>query len=209
MKSFLLLFLFSLLVTKEAQSSETCLCPATKINRRLKTNKKVIFHQEPPIKGEDYVRPKGSLRNEDQNPTIDLLNPCQSEQIHLSLGEDLSSIVIDWASFLFTTPATVYYSYDENSSLEEGAEGVETVHGTYRSYSELLYTVTYLTDPKMGAPTTSPQVWIDKVSLYFISSFPSSFVVGSLLAVFILAYTALQLLLFPIVVFLYLCHDLK
>jgi hypothetical protein len=144
--------LITLLVTVFADKDK-CICD--NINRKLKNvnRKEVIFSSNPLIKGEDYIRPKGiPIQNKEEERIVDLTNPCQSEQIHLSLGDDLGTMVVSYASSAFETPSKVYYSFSESSSLEEGDDNVITVAGVFRAYSELLYTVNYLTSPKMGAP---------------------------------------------------------
>lgn len=131
---------------------DKCVCD-NKLNRKLKGRKEIKFSSNPLIKGEDYVRPKGTpIQNKEDARIIDLTNPCQSEQIHLSLGDDLSTMVVSYASSVFGTSAKVYYSFSESSSLEEGDDNVITVSGIFRVYSELLYTVGYLTAPPMGTP---------------------------------------------------------
>jgi len=95
----------------------------------------------------------------DPAPTMDPL--CDSEQIHINLGNTDSSVMVSYASFLETTPSIVYYSTDKTAVLNQ-IEGVGQTTGSVMSYSELIFIDDYLYEPVMGDPTVNSSVVVTK-----------------------------------------------
>lgn len=166
----LLIFAFLILESK----ADSCICD-TDSNRRVSArklyHKKSVSFSTASISGEAYKRPRGASHyfgesNENLGKDDGL---CQSEQIHISLGDSLDSITVSYTSPLINSSSIVSYSksesdlmsymYDSNSK----SDTVMDATGSFRAYTELMYMVHFLTDPKMGAPTATVDEVLDRL----------------------------------------------
>ena len=86
---------------------------------------------------------------------------CDSEQIHINLGNGDSSVLVSYSSFLATTQSAVFYSTDKFAVLNN-VDGVGQATGSVMSYSELISVNTYLYKPAMGDPTVDSSVIVTK-----------------------------------------------
>jgi hypothetical protein len=116
------------------------------------------------VKGEGYVRPAAvstryskkhyELFTEESDPT------CNSDQIHISLGDTLGSMVVSYASYNLSTDSAVYYALTQDEILSHSNK-VRKVVGTSSTYSELTYITGQLVDPTMGEPLEEEEPIID------------------------------------------------
>jgi len=85
---------------------------------------------EAEIKGEEYIRPSKAsplsvlsetLFKSDTNGRISIketqIDGCHSDQIHLTLGDDTSSVIISFASNISSTASSIQFSMDEQALL--------------------------------------------------------------------------------------------
>lgn len=153
-----------------ASSNDECICnsytPSYAQNRRLsrKNNVEFYHHEDLDMKdnhGEKYKRPKANGRlsfKEVHDLVKSEVNSnhngyCNSDQIHVSLGDDDTSLIITYASASTSTDSSVLYSTSIDTFNSNG-KGT-TVTGYSMSYSELMYFVSNLWAPTMGAPERS------------------------------------------------------
>ena len=162
---FLLLLLISLFV---GGNCGICICDYSTTSRRLShSNRKppnVAFYPAL-LRGDVYER-KSEPAERYIDPLQDEDVDCPSQQIHISLGDTLDSVVVSYASFEFSTPSSVQFSTDLEALMAEDDDGsysklVTTAVGTKRAYSELLYTVYFSMNPAMGQPTVNKSEWVD------------------------------------------------
>jgi hypothetical protein len=98
-------------------------------------------------KKKEQQRQRDAARAVDSHSQLDM---CSSSQVHITLGNDDSSIVISFASKDASTPSTVE-TFEDLFGLKL-RKSTRLFTGTSDSYSELMYLSTYLTEPAMGDP---------------------------------------------------------
>ena len=77
---------------------------------------------------------------------------CLSEQVHISLGDSPSDVIVRFVTTDFRTPSNVYYSQDPQALSTPHIDKVTLASGTRKSFSMQLFIHEYLIKPKMGAP---------------------------------------------------------
>lgn len=134
------------------QQRELSMSPASHINNRpsvkfLKTNTQ--------DRGINYKRPSGSSEIYKPSKNNVLLgerslldSSCMSNQVHITLGDDSSSIIVSYASKVTSVPSTVeLYSPSESDGM--------LFYGSASSYSELISVTSFLYSPAMGDPMST------------------------------------------------------
>ena len=131
-----------------------------------------VHFQPAEVRGEEYQRPSGSsplhVRREDlstspvraaalKQTSASTSIPCSAiEQVHVTLGNTLDSVIVSFVSTVFSTPSDVYFGTDQssvaNSPLSSPAANVNAATGSAVTYSELLYIVGNLYSHTLGAP---------------------------------------------------------
>ena len=111
------------------------------------------------VKGMEYVRPAASSA-----PYTDLgprgtavaeTDPnCVSDQVHIVLGNDLSSMIISYVSYSVNDTASIWYSENEDDLLTSAATEVT---GISEAHSQIMYIITRLVEPTMGAPAATEE----------------------------------------------------
>lgn len=129
-------------------------------HRSIHTDSKVKF-REASKKGVEYTRPVGGsplYNKKDNKRHLDTSDPdCKSEQVHISLGYDLDSAIISFATPYVNTSSTVYYSTDESALFQNDLSEVMLATGHFQAYSEILYLYFMALDPDMGQPYTTEE----------------------------------------------------
>jgi acid phosphatase type 7 len=152
----LLPFLFSPVVR-----TQTCSCDhlSHSPHQHLHSKNAKVFRKAESI-GVEYLRPPSDSRvykkaRERQN-LANLMESCESEQVHISLGDYFDEIVVSYVSNSFTS--YVDYSTDKlalegnNINLRGNSNDKIQVTGSYRSHSEQYFITSNLVDPSMGSP---------------------------------------------------------
>jgi len=133
-----------------------------------------VHFQPAKVRGEEYQRPSGSsplhvskedlstspVRTAALKQTSSSSIPCSViEQVHMTLGNTLDSVIVSFVSTNPSTPSIVYFGTDEssvaNSPLSSKSFGVKAATGRSITYSELLYIdkkLYGLPPPGLGAP---------------------------------------------------------
>lgn len=164
-----ILLLLGLLGSASVSLANECTCDVVAQSREISkhqtlhssSSSKVKF-KEASLKGSDYTRPGlgGSplwtpKKNTGRRLEADV--DCKSEQVHISLGYELDSAIISFASPFLNTSSTVYYTTDADALFQDDMSSVMTAKGTVEAYSEIIYLYDYALDPKMGAPYTTTE----------------------------------------------------
>lgn len=147
----------------------SCSCDSavhTASRRRLRRSDVPRFKKVPSVfqhakmKGDTYVRPPATSTRYQSLPLHaqnDADPACTTDQIHISLGDELSSMVVSFATYSNdTTPSKVTYSVDENAVLAQSS-AAKVAMGSFRTHSQLLYIINNLVDPSMGQPTATEE----------------------------------------------------
>jgi hypothetical protein len=114
-------------------------------------------------RGADYTRPLGgsplykNRASERQRQLDELDVDCKSEQVHISLGYELDSAIISFATPYVNTSSIVYYSTDEAALFQDDIDLVMQASGHFQAYSEILYLYFMALDPDMGQPYTTEE----------------------------------------------------
>lgn len=133
--------------------SADCSCPAVEFGRRLSSKRPVVF-EAANVRAEDYQRPVGGsgqytspLREAEPTPG------CDSEQIHVTLGDLFDSVIVSFtsASNSSLTPSVVFFSKNQND-LVTLSNSASFAKGSSEVYSELIYITSYEYNPPMGVP---------------------------------------------------------
>lgn len=154
---------------RTTHASDLCLCNTYTSSyvqsRRLTKKDKVSFHDHKDLNmkgnyGEQYIRPNASRRLSSQEVhrlaksygNKNHNGYCNSDQIHVSLGDDDTSLVITYASVNTDTDSSVQFSTSIDSFNSNTAT---TAIGYPTSYSEVMDLSSDLWDPEMGAPSST------------------------------------------------------
>lgn len=110
------------------------------------------------VVGMNYKRPlgrPGKYVNRHIDTSSDEM--CQSEQITLSLGYDLGSVVVKFANPSLDVESKLYYSTQKEALFQNNTNDLSptTVEGSFRAYSEIYYIYSFALTPPMGTPYTT------------------------------------------------------
>lgn len=139
-------------------ATAACNCPTYSLSshKRLHSRSSMVF-SEAKTSGLKYRRPLGGSKmyaaDRINRPTAE----CESQQIHVGLGDSLNSVVVSYVSNTFN--AEVYYSSNKESVLNMDTSSKFLLHsiGTSRAHSELYYIIRNLVDPSMGEPISTEE----------------------------------------------------
>jgi hypothetical protein len=149
----------SAIVSVLSAAHASCDCDAAGARRLyVNTEKSTVVFSEAIVKGEHFLRHSKKARAF-QPVSTTASETCPSQQVHITLGNQLNSIIISFASSDFATASIVEYSTDFRDLSAENKANIAL--GKRRAYSELLYTVPNLETPSMGEPTAAAQQVID------------------------------------------------
>ena len=144
-----------------------CSCDVSAESRRFSEH--VNLHLAPKVKfkeatkkGMEYKRPLGGAplykkKKDVEKRQLEADVDCKSEQVHISLGYDLDSAIISFASPYLNTSSIVYYSTDEQALFQEDMNNIMMAEGTFRAYSEIIYLYSMALNPDMGQPYTTEE----------------------------------------------------
>jgi len=131
------------------------------------------------IRGDKFQRPVGKsplrVRREDlstspvrtamakysgSTASTDSTVPCTSvEQVHMTLGNNIDSVIVSFVSTNPSVPSTIYFGTNQaavaGSKLNNPGSGVQTATGKFITYSELMFISPALYKPSLGAAEQS------------------------------------------------------
>ena len=107
--------------------------------------------------GTSYRRPLGDSKMYRAAKSYVQSTECESEQVHIALGDTLDSAVVSYVSNTFNSE--VYYSTDKEAviNMDTTSKSLLIATGTTRSHSELYYIIKNLVDPSMGTPISTEE----------------------------------------------------
>jgi hypothetical protein len=117
------------------------------------------------VAGEDYIRPFGGVERYSSKRLSEVFEEqtdpnCNSDQIHINLGDDLESFTVSFVSYSLNTESVVYYSTSEDDLITHSSN-VKSAKGTHRAHSELIYITGNLIYPYMGEPLATAESIIE------------------------------------------------
>jgi len=133
-------------------------CIAVQLANAVVISPDRIKFTEADIKGELYIRPIGASKLHDPSVFMTSADGCNTEQVHITVGDDEGSIVITFSTWTYDaseTQSTVYYSTDPTDLLPltstPTSKDVDTATGTTASYNTQMYISYELLYPSMGS----------------------------------------------------------
>jgi hypothetical protein len=149
--------LIALFLSIKAAGAE-CLCSSYSLSSHKKLHSKnTMLFKEATAVGQDYRRPRGDSKMYAADKEYRASADCESQQIHVSLGDSLNSAVVSYVSNTFN--AEVYYSTNKDVVLNTDTSSKSLLHsvGTSRAHAELYYIIRNLVDPSMGEPISTEE----------------------------------------------------
>ncbi len=141
-------------ITRDSFVSSNCVCNTLQTGRRLdSSNVPHVSFEAAEVRGMDYKRPSGLSKvplSEYTPPsaTLNYQNPCDSNQVHITMGNSVGSVIVSFASYN-NTASSVYFAQTESALLSSSSSNTMTTGSSF-SYSELISVGLELMNSTMG-----------------------------------------------------------